>query len=289
MEKHITKSLAVILIAVFTSLTVYSQKMYLNIGGGYGFVASPDRYSPNNFSSYDDGTNTSYTYESINGSGSYGKGIQLGGTFGYLLTKNIGAELNISYLFGAKTTNTRFQSNSSNISTGEESVSGNMLRFTPAILLTTDLNKLKPYMRIGLVIGTLASVKEISYSTNTIAANTTQAIEGEYTGGTAFGYTGSFGADYMLGKWISIFCEFSIISQSWAPEKYETTKYEINGTDQISTLVAWEREREFVENYTYTSSNNNQNRPALATKIYLPFSSIGFNVGLHFYLDGKKK
>lgn len=71
-------------------------------------------------------------------------------------------------------------------------------------------------------------------------------------------------------------------------KKGSMTKYTVNGVNQIGTLDIYDKEIEFVESYTENSTGPpNQNQANKTTKFFLPFSSIGINLGLHISL-GKK-
>ena len=305
------QSAAVIITALFTA-NVHSQRMYFNAGGGYGLSAAPTNiylffdnmlnydYSSTNTTTYD-GTTWSYSYahtnKRIKGNGSFGKGIQAGGTFGYMFTEHIGAELGIGNLLGAGITSknnytseyidlTNSANNTTNTSSSEETATGKMLRFIPALKITAGNGKAKPYMRTGLVIGVGAKVidaiKPISPPTGGAFA-----VEAEYSGGIALGFSGGLGVDFKLSSHFGIFAEGGIITQRWAPKKAELTKYTIDGIDYLPTLTTDEKETEFVD--SYTSGSYNSSLPTKQLKIFLPFSSAGINVGVHFSFGGKKE
>ena len=89
----------IIMLLLFAT-RIHAQKTYLKLGGGYGFPAASNMYLASNNSQKNNGTSTTYRYEIIDGTGSFGKGAQAGATIGQMFSENIGAELNIWYLIG---------------------------------------------------------------------------------------------------------------------------------------------------------------------------------------------
>ena len=80
-----------------------------------------------------------------------------------------------------------------------------------------------------------------------------------------------------------VYTEFGFIAQSWSPKKAELTKLTVNGVDKLPTLTASEKEVEFVDSYSYSNAGpGNPSTPSKSLKMYVPLSSVGLNVGLHF-------
>ena len=87
---------------------------------------------------------------------------------------------------------------------------------------------------------------------------------------------------------IGIFAEVAGNYQNFSVKKGSMTKYTIDGVDQMSSLDKIDKEVEFVDSYTYDSSATpNVNQPDQSTKFFMPFSSIGVNLGLHISFGGK--
>jgi opacity protein-like surface antigen len=214
--------------------------------------------------------------ESVNGS--FGKGVELGLGAGYNLNKNIAAEINLNYLFGGKIDFS--DATDSNTPTETETLKGRMFRIIPTIKVSGG-EKFKPYAKIGLVLGVGTKLIDESVSYNYIFNGTIDKIEEttEFDGGISFGFKGNAGIDFSISEKLGIFVEINFISQSWAPQKAEITRYELNGVNKLSSLDVRDKETEFVESYdpnlnieTYESDKS--------LKIYLPFSSWGFNAGI---------
>ena len=257
-----------------------SNNIYVSINGGYGLVsASNSQYASTTVYS---GSPT--TYESFKSTGSFGKGLQFGATVGYLFTENIGAELNVGYLIGETITHTQTDSRGL---FQEEKSSAKMLRLTPSIKIQVGKKNIKPYMRFGLVIG-LAPKIITSYTLNIPNSTYTHTEESSRTmsGGTSIGFSAGMGANFKLNKRIGVFAEFNLVSQAWAPKKAVFTKSIVNGVDVLPSSTISQKEVEYVDPYVQGISNPNE--PSKSLKIYMPFSSIGINVGLQIAI-GKQK
>lgn len=279
-------------VAIITSLIAaqaFSQGMYINAGAGYGFSAASTVTAYDN-SSYDNGSSSTYNAEMVKGCGTFGKGFQVGGAFGYMFNENIGAELGIGYLFGSTITTKSRSSGTDGSSSYEGTLSGKILRLTPAIKITTGNGKVKPYLRTGLIIGMAGKLKETyTYSSTYDWFGGSEDIDTEYSGGISFGFAGGIGADFMFNESIGIFAEVSINTHSWAPKKSKHTKYIEDGIDQLPSMTTSEIETEYVDSYTYTYPNDDTSSPDQELKIWAPFSSVGINVGIKFSFGGKSE
>jgi len=318
MKKIIRSQIAVAIILMFVAVQAYSQKFYITLGAGYGLSPYSNRMgsqytntTTNNELDIYDGINTSHTntYSSVvedknlKGTGSYGKGIRIGATFGYKIMENIAAELGIDYLIGANisryksnyitNTNTTFQdqTNSDNntytslthTSADEIKVKGSMLRFIPAIRITAGDWKIKPYAKFGLVISVLNRMRKEDDQTDVNDAGVKQITERTEMGkgNVSFGFMGALGATYPLSKNFSLFGEFGLIAQNYAPTKSKLTKFTINGVDQLPGMTTKATETKFVDHYSHQSpAPNTDDQPYETTKDYFPFSSIGLNIGI---------
>jgi len=286
MKTKINLQLAMLFIAVFIGANTFAQGLYVNAGAGYGFPAACYLMDDDYVIHYDE-NGSSWDYEIVKGSGSFGKGLQAGAIIGYMFNPNIGAELGISYLLGGKIkSKDEYQSGYSS-SIYESTMSGKMLRFTPALKMTAGNGNIKPYMRIGFVVGIAGKIKseQTETSTGDFKSTITEG-EREFTGGISLGFAGALGADFMLSDNIGLFAEMGVITQSYAPKKGEITKYTVNGEDKLDEMTTSEREIEFLDSYTYTSGSDDDDSPTKTLKMYFPFSSVGVNVGVRIALGG---
>lgn len=261
-------------VAVMTLATeaVKAQGAYVNVGVGYGFPLACQTLGTNN---------SANSVEIVRGS--LGKGFNAGAGFGYMFNENIGAELNLNYLIGGKTTLT---DNSS--TTNEEDVQttkGSMLRINPAIKVTFG-ETVKPYAKFGMVIGVAGKITETEedHSGAPLLPMTTE-IKTEYKGGVALGVSGALGLDFMLSDMFGIYAELGAIAQSYAPTKSEIVQADFNGADQLGNMTTRDRETEY-SNDLPDDTGNDDNKPNQDLKFYSPFSSWGINVGVHLAFGG---
>lgn len=287
MKTKIKLQAGLIIAAIFLCVNVFSQGMYINAGSGYGFPAAPYLMADNIIVYSSGESGSTFESEIVKGSGSFGKGIQVGAVFGYMFNKNMGAELGINYLIGSKIESKREYKDGYWARIGEITESANMLRFTPSLKITTGNGNLKPYLKAGLVIGVASKILS-TYKTTYTGEFDPPVEESEYemTGGISFGFTGALGADFMFSKSIGIFAEIGIITQSWAPKKRECIKFTIGGQDHLDDLTTSQREVEFVESASSDSDYVDEDIPRQELKTYYPFSSVDFNVGIKISLGG---
>ena len=176
----------------------------------------------------------------------------------------------------------------------DNEVSASIIRITPALRLTTSYEHVNVYAKAGCVIGFnghyVDNYEGESYNTNPPIYGQAVKITQEYKGRTSAGFSGSIGFLYNASKNISIFLEGNGIAHSWAPKKGEITQYEINGTNQLSSLTVSEREFEFVDKVT---ENNHPpaDEPEKILMRYIPMSAFFINIGvqLRFGSSSKKK
>ncbi len=247
---------------------LFAQGAYVNINAGYGLKMSSQNIP--GFYNSTEGSNTD-TYEQVNVS--LGKGLNAGGTFGYMFNKNIGAELGISYLLGGK-------SKAKEVYFGgktDYTVSAKMLRINPSIVIASGLDRINPYAKFGLVIGS----GSVMYEENDNDAGDIEIREMKLNGGLAFGLNAGVGALFTLSDKMSFFGEINMVNMSYAPTKGKLTKATDNGVDKLPGMTTRQKETEFVDSYTESSTNppvDSQPRKELKQK--LPFGSFGINFGL---------
>jgi outer membrane protein W len=261
---------------------VKAQGFYLGIGGGYGFPAAKQA-----------------DYETKGGSGSgkitkvnysLGKGTTAGLFVGYMFNKNFGAELGVSYLFGSKTI-ILDEFTATNVSASDETIyKGNMLRLTPTLKMMIGEGKLQPYMKIGMIVG-VAGKFTYEYNSSDITPSESSSSQQivEYTGGVSLGFYGGLGINYALSDKLSLFGEIAGNYQNWAPTKGELVTFTNDGVDELHLLTTYDKEVEFSNELTINSNTpTNPGSPDQQLKFYVPFSSIGINIGLVFTLGGSK-
>jgi hypothetical protein len=266
------KGLFIIAMFLFVANDSNAQGAYVNLNVGYGFcMSSSTMEGLYNYTSGQNSSTTEQIYFSL------GKGLNFGGTFGYMFNEHVGAELGLSYLLGGKTK----AKDEYNGGTTDYGLSSNMFRFIPAIVVAAGTEGVNPYAKFGLVIGT-GSVT-MDYEDND--DGDMEILKMKLNGGAAFGISGALGAIFELADNISLFGELNTINMSHSPTKGEITEATYNGTDVLPDMTTSEKEVEFVDEVTYNYNNPPpDSQPSQELKYKLPFGSLGINVGVVIHL-----
>ncbi len=253
---------------------LFGQGAYVNINAGYSGCMSAtnlDYFAFYNYTSAPNSTTLEQVYVSL------GKGINIGGTFGYMFNENIGAELGVSYLLGSKFT----AMDEYETGTTDYTLSSKMLRINPSLVIASGLDDINPYAEFGLVIGMGSVTYEVDENYDGDKSNTVIMLDG----GLALGLSAAIGANFNINDNMSFFAEINMINMSYAPTKGEYTEATYNGTDELPDWTTSEKEIEFVDSYTYFNDNPpSDSEPSQELKQVLPFGSVGLNVGLRIAL-----
>lgn len=223
-------------------------------------------------------TATSIIREFENVKFSLGKGIDLNLSPGYMLNKNLGAELGISYLIGLKTESTRIEYSINGTQYKDINIcKGSLISFTPSIIIAAGLKKLDPYSKFGVIIG----IPSFTHEYNSNYSGDIFKFINKYSGSMAIGVIGTLGVRYPLTEKFGAFLELAMNSLNYTPSKSVETQYIVNGIDQLPSLTTYQKETEYVDPYTYdASATPDQNKPAKELKITYPFSSLAINLGV---------
>jgi hypothetical protein len=254
---------------------LFAQGAYVNINAGYGINMSSQNLNNLDYLDFNNSTrdiNNLFTDEQVNVS--LGNGLNIGGTFGYMFNKNIGAELGISYLLGG-------ESKAKEVDFGrtiDYTLSGKMLRINPSLVISSGLDGINPYAKFGFIIGS-GSVMYEKYENDN---GDIQTMKMELNGGLAFGLNAGVGALYKLSDKMSLFGEINMVNLSYAPTKGKVTEATDNGINELPGMTIRQKEIEFVDSYTWTNPVDSQ--PRLRLKQKLPFGSFGINLGLRIDL-----
>jgi hypothetical protein len=249
------KSMFSITLLFLASTLLFAQESYFKFSMGYGLPAGTQMLAEKS-------TFTS-TYSSSSGTekgvyGSYGSGLAFNASFGRMFSKNIGLDFNLQYLPGKKYDGsysyTAHNYDGSIASTSSEtSTYARALLFSPALVVAGAEGKVKPYAKIGFVVGTAKIVSESKYaSTTTGSPSTVNQTKGELTGGLSVGVRGGGGLDFGISKKVNFFTEVIFTSMSYYPKNGEVTENKINGVNQPPTPKVT-----FTKETTYNSNNPN--------------------------------
>ena len=239
--KNITLSFFLIL---FLLSSMSFAQYYVKLEGGYNISLNSIALGYNTT-----GTSEIYNYEAVNGS--FGEGINFTGAFGYDFSSNLGLELGLIYKLS-----TEFEvSDQVENYTYKATWNGSFFGFAPTFIINAPLEKIKPFVKIGLLVALPTSEIEL-------VNNDGDTQTGTFSGGLDFGITGGAGVLVPIGTKINFIAEVVFVSFTWKPDEVETTYFD--GTTETIKL-----EDEF------TSNDENTQGP-----IFIPFSNVGLNVGV---------
>ena len=259
--------LMLFVISLFAN-NLFAQGAYVNINTGYGFNMSSQNLYNFDFYNYTTGDD-SFFAEQVNVS--LGKGFNFGGAIGYMFNKNIGVELGVSYLLGD-------EANAQDDNAGEIydfSISSNMLRINPSLVIASGFEKVVPYAKFGLIIGSGSVMYEVVFNEGMSERNWI------FDGGIGLGLSSGIGAAFNVSENMSFFTELNMVNLSYAPTEGELTVATIDGTDILPSLSISEKEIEFVDSYTFNYDNlPADSQPDKELKQKMPFGSFGINIGL---------
>jgi hypothetical protein len=252
---------------------------YVGAESGYGFAG---------FGLHPHWNVPAFTQQSS--SGSLAKGIAPGLCGGYMFTQALGVELKLGYLIRSAYDYTYFQSSPYRGGymncPGSVRYKASLLRIAPAIRFQVNQGKFHLYSRIGPVIGFPIRVQYDNMSSDT--SGTVTSFSWLFKGGLSFGFFGSLGLARDLKPGWSVFAELTAFIQSWAPKKLLLQSYSVNGN---TSTAPNSNEIDFVSSYSVNAQSPSygvSNNTVQMSKVFLPFSSLGLTIGIHYALASKK-
>ncbi|MEO1625916.1 MAG: hypothetical protein AAFV25_12225, partial [Bacteroidota bacterium] len=158
---------------------------------------------------------------------------------------------------------------------------GRMLRLIPECRFRLHLQKMDIYTHLGFVLGLETSItKEEIFEQGT----TTSYTENVYSEGLAYGARVGVSIQHPLTDRIYLTGGLQSYILSFGPEKRETTASSLNGQDRLESLSTSARHTILHKNYVRDLAVIDSNQPSNALTYYEPFSSIGFQLGIVYYL-----
>jgi outer membrane protein W len=248
------------------------EGLFFSVNAGYNFAA--------NTASSANTTRTTSPSNLLSESAelSFGKGINFGGSIGYMFNKNVGAELGIDYLIGSENTITDKQ-----IGTGsyndETKLSAKMLRFKPTLIISAGMDKINPYAKFGMIIGSGSISEDITY----VSGSNTNVYKFVENGGVALGFHSALGVDFGINEKMAFFAELTMVNMAYAPKKGEITVHTRNGVDMLPTDSVYNNNVDYVDSVN-SSTVIPSTSPRQELKRNLPFGSFGINLGLKYSL-----
>jgi hypothetical protein len=262
-----SKSLFIILLSG-VSICAQAQSYYVRAGFGAAISTSP-RIGIESTSLSDSG----YLYKEDAKRVGLANGLPIVAAAGYYFGNNFGVELGVDYFAGFNVKPFLYDQVDSWTSKGR----GSMLSIVPAIVIRINNDKLKPYARLGVMIGVLNKV--LLFETNNPSTSNSESTTSKDYGGIAIGAQAALGTELPLSKLFSLFGEVNFNAISWAPTKGKYIKDTYNGVDQLPDLTTKEKTWIYVKNLdtSQTIPNSDPNKQNL---VNYSFSNIGLIVGV---------
>lgn len=210
---------------------------------------------------------------------SFGRGVSIDGAIGVALADHVALEVAAGYLYGVPLTVNKASAYTSSGSTtvSLEEDSGRMIRLVPAVVLNATVGSLLVYTRVGAAIGLPRVLVAEEETTNGV----TTITEMEASGGLAFGFHAAAGVEFPLTQGLALMLEINHIGMSYKPQKASLVKQTENGVDTLGTLTTFDKEVVFTDSYTHAANEQpSKASPKEASSVRLPFSNVGFALGL---------
>lgn len=294
MSKNGTIFTCILFFALSFSLCIssFAQKLYMNVGIGYGAGMDKDYYYLRDatFIYMEDSTNsfTQLTSEKF----SMGKGLQVELGFGSFTGKHLSLELTGFYHKSSPQTiinssYTRYYDSYELNIQDKTTFNASMIGMKPTLVVWGGDNKLRPYLKAGLVLG-FASITEDEeidlYNTNPYYYPTENILAVfEYQSQLCMGVTATAGLEIRFGDDLKLFAECSYAGMSYVPLAGEYTEYKYSGDDYLGDMSQSERYYEYVDEYD-SRDNQNDNTPTKALKTAYSFSKLAFLIGIRIDL-----
>ena len=281
-------------VAFLGAATIYAQKTYVSVSGGYGFPSSQkvlgkDASDPNTIT---------------NLKGSYGEGLQAQLRGGYYFYNNLAVELALGYLHG------------NNVQTNKNKIvdmKAHGRAFGASLSLVYDITD-NLYVRAGAVtkIGGKTTVKTslnanlpmnmfnpLAHPNAVIGLNT--EFESSFHGKMPFGFIGGVGYRFNLAKNISLFVEGEYLNINVPRKESRLESFKASSTALgVSLPITLDKFKGYINSLQKLPSLNektaaykqlaNQIAPLLEDNYNwegkgapdAPYSSIGLNVGITY-------
>jgi len=281
MKKQIT-----IFFALFIMTTAFSQdkKVYISFGPGIGLGTA------RTYELYADGNNVlienNFKTEKIVNPIGLGKGLNLNFRAGYFVNNFMAIELGVVYRLGF---GTKFDmepgsgSLKATYNSGTNKYSSNMFQLVPALVISpvTVGSKIRPYARIGIIVGVLPTIlikSDLINASGTINYLTTF----KYYGSVAVGGSMAIGCDFNLSELLAIYAEIYYDALSFTPAKGKFTKYEENGKDMLPDMT--KDQGKILYEKDITNYRPAVGEPRQMLKKSYPLNSAGLNFGVKIKL-----
>lgn len=261
------KSTLTVLFMALIAVPVWGQKLYLNLDAGYGFPMNTQSQFLENYTYNENGFEVENIHLSL------GEGFQFGGALGVMFNKHIGIEAGVTYLKGNTTTGEWI----SDYSESYISVRSNMLNITPGIVVAAGFDRVNPYAKFGMVIGS----GKIILESEEYYDGDEMFMKMVLNDGIAYGVNAGLGANVNLSDRIAIFGEVYSRNLAYSPKRGEITEYTWNGEDQLADMEVYDKQMVFVDEMKHSYDDPvNETEPSEELGSKYPFGTIGVKIGL---------
>jgi len=270
--------LLLILFTLGTTATLMAQGFYVQPGVSYLAPATSEVLGPKIKNALNPDTKVDGVV-----SGSYGTGLGLNLNLGYMLSRNFGLDLGVSYVLGSKTLIEEFTDGDSY---DRSYATNKRVTLSPAFIVDAGSETLSPYARFGLLIPVAGGTTGLRESNNPsmvspiipILFPTATGFEAESLAKGQFtvGFTADFGLRYQVNEKMSVSGAIGYTGLRIHRDSYEVTRAELDlpdgKTDVIDLLTQGGA-------YVYTEYFDEVDADALATHV----AAAGENYGSKEY------
>ncbi len=267
------KFLIVLLTTVGFTQAVTAQGFYAKARGGYGIGVAKEGY----YTGLNQGIVTATSKEQVYAS--LGAGVPVGVSAGYLITKNMGLELDFTYLHGDKARVVDY--NIPGVAVQAADAYTRQYQLSPNVIMSTGFtDRWSVYTKVGFVLPVGgASYIDLVNNTNPAAVITS---EQKIYGKPSLGYKGVLGFEYKLNNKIGIFTELEGVHLKIKRGELEVTSFTVNGQDQLVNYQAITGNPVKITYEDRLEGADLTDKSKALTTIS-PYGKLGLNVGLSWY------
>ncbi|MEN8224973.1 MAG: hypothetical protein ABFS05_06385 [Bacteroidota bacterium] len=280
---------------VFISIsiqTTHAQKLYLTTGAGYSIGTNNNFYN----------LRADYHNIQLDSTHSYTK-YELGKiSMGQGLNVEFGLGTHIGEHFSIELTGFYFKSNKQILENAEHSLfydkyeldiiqesilTGKMMGFKPCIVYWFGGNNIKPYTKLGAVVGFTSMTEEVDFRIfNELPGyypTENYSSVFEFASNISIGACITGGFEIILAAGIRCFAELSYAAINYIPTSGEYTAYKYRGKDIMDELSASEIYYEYVDEFN-TTENISENTPTKVLKAQYSYSKLSAVAGLKIHI-----
>lgn len=207
---------------------------------------------------------------------SFGGGMQLCGSIGYVFHPNVGFELEGSYHLPQVITS-RYSAIDDYL---DDELSTKAFSIRPSLVFTISKGEKRTWFTsMGLIYTRASFVK----SRQGILGGETQATRWEFSSSMGLGLRSSLGVQHSLSRSIKLRTELFFDNISVAPTSAFLTEYKVQGISYLDTLSTYDRQIIYDKEVIVTSQTS-INEPKEELKFKIPFNNVGLKLSLRILL-----